>query len=191
MVTKRNRKTGPQRAAKQQTASNLVALKKELDQYRQVFGKIDDFVNLIHQQETEILDAAAAYNEAKAKYEQAKQDLADAREARDGSKHSLFKFLQPGAMKILPLFDRMDPADEEKHGAHADEWRQEPISAMRLSLVATNLLTAADVMFVGQLQDRVQDDPDAWWEKIDGLTAPVAMAIADQLNEFINDRTAE
>jgi hypothetical protein len=89
----------------------------------------------------------------------------------------------------MPLFDRMEPADEEKHGAHSEEWRKEPVSALRLSLIASNLLAAADVLFVGQLQDRVQRRPDDWSDEIEGLTAPMAAAIADKLNDFIAERT--
>lgn len=178
--------------AKRKTkTADVATLQKIVDQYDEVFGEVAHFIDLIHRQEAEIVEATAAMHAAKAEYDRTKEELAEARDARDGTKHSLYMFLKPGPSEILPLFDRMDPADEEKHGAHADEWRKEPISALRLSLIATNLLTAADVMFVGQLQDRLQDAPDDWWEKIDGLTAPVAMAIADQLNEFINDRTGK
>ena len=173
------------------TTNNLATLKKQLAQYEEVFGEVQHFTDLIHQQDAEVVEAHAAMLEAKAKYEDAKSSLAECRDARDGTKHALFMFLKPGPAEILPLFDRMEPADEEKHGAHSDEWRKEPISALRLSLIATNLLTAADVMFVGQLQDRMQDSPDDWWEKIEGLSQAVAMAIADQLTEFINDRTGK
>lgn len=162
-----------------------------LDQYEQVFGEVAHFIELIARQETEITEKQQTSYEAKEKFERAKSELSEAREARDGTKHALFMFLKPGPAEILPLFDRMDPADEEKHGAHSAEWRTEPISALRLSLVATNLLTAADVLFVGQLQDRVQEKPDDWWESIDGLTPPLAAAIGDRLNDFIAEHTKE
>jgi hypothetical protein len=156
-----------------------------------VFGEVEHFIALIARQDVEIGEAQQANYKAKEGYERTKSDLAAAREARDGTKHALFMFLRPGPAEIMPLFDRMEPADEEKHGANADEWRKEPISALRLSLVATNLLTAADVIFVGQLKDRVQEKPDDWWESIEGLTAPMALAIGDRLNDFVAEHTGK
>jgi len=164
-------------------------LTKLVEQYEQVFGEVAHFIELINRQEAEISKSQEFTYKAKERYESAKRELATARDARDGTKHALFMFLRPGPAEILPLFDRMDPADEEKHGAHAEDWRKEPVSALRLSLVATNLLTAADVIFVGQLQDRVQAQPADWWAAIDGLTEPVALAIGDKLNDFIAERT--
>jgi len=171
--------------------TDVATLQKLLAQYEEVFGEVGHFIELIKSQETDILAASLAANEAKAKYEEAKDELQAARESRDGTKHALFMFLRPGPSEILPLFDRMEPADEDKHGVHSDEWRKEPISALRLSLLATNLLTAADVMFVGQLQDRILASSDEWYLKIDGLTYPVAMAVADRLNDFVNERTTK
>lgn len=167
------------------------SVKKLLAQYEQTFGEVSHFIELICRQELEIGEKQQVVYATKEKYESAKSDLADARDARDGTKHALFMFLKPGPTKILPLFDRMEPANEEKHGAHSDEWRKEPISAMRLSIVATTLLTAADIIFVGQLQDRVQAKPGDWWESIEGLTAPMGMAIGDRLNDFITEHTSK
>jgi len=167
------------------------ALEKLIDQYEQVFGEVAQFIELIGRQEAEISERQQVVYETKDRFEDAKRELSAAQDARDGTKHALFIFLKPGPAEILPLFDRMEPADEEKHGAHSDEWRKEPISALRLSLVATNLLTAADVLFVGQLQDRVQAAADDWWEKIEGFTNPIALAIADRLNDFIAERTSK
>lgn len=182
-----------QKAAKKRTKrpTDPETLGKLLDQYEQVFGEVEHFVELIARQDSEIGEAQAAMYAAKEKYETARDELTQARESRDGTKHALFMFLKPGPSEILPLFDRMEPADEEKHGAHSDEWRKEPVAALRLSLIATNLLAAADVLFVGQLQDRVQAKPDAWHEQIEGLTAPMAAAVADKLNDFIAERTGK
>jgi len=166
-------------------------LQKLLDQYEEVFGEVAHFIDLIARQETEIGEIQTETFEAKEKYDSLREQLSQAREARDGTKHALFMFLKPGPTEIMPLFDRMEPADEEKHGANADEWRKDPISALRLSLVATNFLTAADVLFVGQLQDRVQAKPDDWHELIEGITPPMAAAIVDRLNDFIAERTGE
>jgi hypothetical protein len=165
-------------------------VQKLLAQYEQVFGEVSHFIDLIGRQEAEIAEKQQVVYATKEKYESAKSDLAEARDSRDGTKHALFVFLKPGPVKILPLFDRMEKADEKKHGAHSDEWRKEPVSAMRLSLIATSVLTAAEIIFVGQLQDRVQARPADWWDQIDGLTAPMGLAIGDRLNDFIKERTA-
>lgn len=170
--------------------TDVEKLQKRVDAYEEVFGEVQHFIDLIARQESEISEAHAAMLEAKATYDKRREDLSAAQDSRDGTKHALFMFLRPGPAEILPLFDRMEEADEERHGTNADEWRREPISALRLSLAATNFLTAADVIFVGQLQDRVMADPHAWWESIDGLGAPVAAAIVDRLNDFISERTA-
>jgi hypothetical protein len=166
-----------------------------VEQYEQVFDEVQHFIDLIHTQEADVAEASAAMHAAKDTYDQSKVDLTSARDARDGTKHSLFVYLKPGPSEILPLFDRMDPADEKKHGEGSKEWRKEPISALTLSLVATEVLTAADIVFVGQLQDRIQAEQPAaesgaeWWEAIEGLTAPVAAAIADRLNDFITEHS--
>ncbi len=173
---------------KAKKSADVESLQKQLDAYEEVFGEVQHFTDLIAKQEIEIKEAQVAMLDAKAAYDAAREALNEANEARDGTKHALFMFLKPGPAEILPLFDRMEEADENKHGSRADEWRREPISALRLSLIATNLLTAADVIFVGQLQDRILAAPDEWWESIESLTLPIAMAIADRLNEFINER---
>lgn len=177
------------RGKKPQPANDVETLHKQLAAYESVFDEVQHFVDLISDQEAELARARTAMYEAKEVYDQAKAEVAHATEARDGTKHTLFVYLRPGPLEILPLFDRMEPPDEAKHGAHSDQWRKEPISALRLSLVATNLLTAADLIFVGQLQDRMQERPGDWWEQIEGLTAPVAFAIGDRMSEFINERT--
>jgi hypothetical protein len=176
---------------KTKRTSDVATLQKQLDAYEVVFDEVQKFIDLINEQDAEIAEATAAMLKAKEKYEAAKHDVSVVKDARDGTKHLLFAYLRPGPSEILPLFDRMEEADEQRHGAHADEWRKEPISALRLSLVATNLLTAADVIFVGQLQDRVQADGEKWWEKIEGLTQPVAAAIVDRLIDFIHERSGD
>lgn len=85
----------------------------------------------------------------------------------------------------------MDPAVEEVHGINSDQWRLEPIAALRLSLPAQMALNDADIMLVGQLQDRVLKSPEAWWESISGLNFGMAAAICDLLNDFINERSTQ
>jgi hypothetical protein len=171
----------------QKSSADQSRLEKLVGQYEAVFAEVQHFVDMIARQDAEIAEATVVTLTARAEYDRAKANLSEIREARDGTKHTLFMFLRPGPAEILPLFDRMQPADEAKHGEGSTEWRKEPISALRLSLVATNLLTAADVIFVGQLQDRIQEAGDGWWEKIESLTAPVAAAIVDRLNDFVKE----
>lgn len=166
-------------------------LQRIVAQYEQVFEEVEHFIGLINRQEEEIRSAQEVVYRTKEKYEAARDELAAAREARDGTKHALFMFLRPGPAEILPLFDRMEKPDEGKHGANATEWRKEPVSALRLSLESTNFLTAADVILVGQLQDRVLAKPGNWWEEIVGLTAPKAAAIADRLSDFIAEHSGK
>jgi hypothetical protein len=195
MATKKKPAKPPAKRPRRKKTSDPEELQALVDQYEQVFGEVEHFIELIHTQEAEIGEATTAMLEKKQAYEAARDELSASREARDGTKHALFMFLKPGPAEILPLFDRMEPADEKEHGKGSSEWRKEPISALRLSLIATNLLTAADIIFVGQLQDRIQADNDAfdgdpaWWEKVEGLDAPKAAAIADRLNEFVTEHT--
>lgn len=178
MAKRKTTAAAAEKTSPRQASSDIETLRKQLAAYQQVFDEVEMFTDLVRRQDDEVATANEAMLAAKAAYE-----------ARDGTKHSLFVFLRPGPMEILPLFDRMAPADEAKHGAHSEEWRKEPLSALRLSLVATGFLTAADVIFVGQLQDRVQDEPEDWWCAIDGLNSATAAAIADRLNDFIFERS--
>jgi hypothetical protein len=189
MAKRKTTAAAAEKTSPRQASSDIETLRKQLAAYQQVFDEVEMFTDLVRRQDDEVATANEAMLAAKAAYEDAKLQLHTAREARDGTKHSLFVFLRPGPMEILPLFDRMAPADEAKHGAHSEEWRKEPLSALRLSLVATGFLTAADVIFVGQLQDRVQDEPEDWWCAIDGLNSATAAAIADRLNDFIFERS--
>ena len=189
MTKKPERKKQPRKRKSEIT--DVAELQKRVAAYEDLFDDVQHFTDLINRQETDIYAADEDVSKAKAVYDRAKDKLAAAKEARDGTKHALFMFLRPGPAEILPLFDRMEEADEEKHGAHSEEWRKEPVSALKLSFAATNILTAADIIFVGQLQDRIQADANGWWEKIENLNASVAAAITDRLNEFIAERTSK
>jgi hypothetical protein len=176
---------------KSDTADDIDNLKRRLAMYEGLFEEIERFTDLLDEQEREIAELAGEMATAKQEYEDRRDDLNSAREARDGTEHALFMFLRPGPGQIMPLFDRMDPADDDKHGTHSSEWRKEPIATLRLSLPACTALATADILFVGQLQDRVQADSREWWTKVDGLTNPMAQAIADKLNDFINEQVSK
>ncbi len=161
-----------------------------LERYHDVFEEIHRFVELIHSNDEELKEAEAKLTEAKLAYEAAKQVVAEIRDLREGAKHGLFRYLAPSdGGEVLPLFDRMEPPDEEKHGVNANEWRQEPIAALRLSLPAQMALTDGEILLVGQLQDRVLAKPDDWWKDISGLNFGIACAVVDRLNDFINERS--
>ncbi len=184
MIQKAPKKESPKRAAKKPTVDELLAV---IAKYEAKFEEIDSFLRFVGIERDELRVKSRQLADAKEAYESAKAEVNALRDSIAGAKDSLFQLLEPGVMEFMPLFDKMEPADPEKHGESADQWRRDPISALRLSAHAAGLLIDADVIVIGQLQDRVLDKPQDWWESIDGLTASVAAAIADKLNDFIYD----
>lgn len=160
-----------------------------LSSYEHVFDEIRRFTGVISDTDDELTAAEEAAAAAKATYEAAKKIVTDIRDLQEGARLGLIRYLTPASGEVLPLFDRMEPADEVKHGLNSDQWRLEPISALRLSLPAQMALTKAEVMLVGQLQDRVLATGRDWWESIDGLNFGMSAAIEDLLHEFINERS--
>ncbi len=67
---------------------------------------------------------------------------------------------------------------------NAANWRELPLSSLRLSPASTSLLYKAEILFIGQLQDLVLANPEDWWTCITGLRGPIAAAIADKLADF-------
>lgn len=160
-----------------------------IHRYEEILDQISRFTRAIAGQEEAITQARFAVAEAKENFEDKKKKLQELESVRDGVKDTLFAFLSPESGEILPLFDTMKPADEEKHGKNSSDWRKEPIAVLQLSLLSLKALTEADIVMVGQLQDRVIEGDTKWWDKIDGLTPGSAAAIVDRLNDFIFDRT--
>jgi len=78
----------------------------------------------------------------------------------------------------------MAKAEPKKHGTNAAKWRELPLSELKLSPMSTSLLYEAEILFIGQLQDKILAEPETWWEFIPGLTASIAAAIADKLSDF-------
>jgi len=174
------------------TVKKISDPEEALARYEEVFQEIARFVAVIESSVEELTEAEAEVAEAKAAYEAARDEVNRIKELRDGAKHGLFRYLAPrNGGEILPLFDRMEKADEERHGENSTEWRKEPIAALKLSLPSLVALNEADIMFVGQLQDSVLNDPEEWWHAIPGLTFGQSAAIVDRLNEFIADRTSK
>lgn len=160
-----------------------------LRRYEQIFENITCFTDAIANSEEAISKARDKVNEAKSRLDEAKSQLADLESIQDGNKLALYRYLHPKTGEIMPLFDRMAPADEEVHGLNSDEWRKEPIAALKLSLPSLKTLTDSDIVLVGQLQDIVLANRETWWEKLEGLSLGAASAIVDRLNDFIFERT--
>lgn len=180
------------RPPRRKTSPQQSEVEKTLARYESLVDQIRGYTDLIREYREELTDAAREVAATKAAYEDAKQRQKDIREVIDGAEASLVHYLMPAdGGDILPLFDRMEPADDETHGANSQAWRQEPIAALRLSLLASKSLTTAEIMLVGQLQDRILGDPARWWEKVEGLTYEIAIAVQDKLADFINDRSTE
>lgn len=174
-------------AKKKSTTKQLSpeAAQAALDKYESMFAEIDEFLQFVHRERDELKEADARVAATKSEYDAAKAEATALRDTISGAKDALFKLLEPGVMKFMPLFDRMEPADKELHGEHADEWRRDPISALRLSPNAAAFLIDADIILVGQLQDRVLANPFEWHDSVPGLTLGIAAAIKDRLNDYI------
>lgn len=149
-------------------------------------AKIDEFATLLRDQQDRIGKLEHAANLAKVAYEAARDDVREAKDYEHQTIALLLKFIKPGSIDIMPLFDRMEPTKKE-HGANATEWRKEPLTALNLSALAMRALIAADVVLVGQLQDRVLSGQE-WWKGIEGITDAMSQAIESKLHEFIEGK---
>lgn len=175
---------------KKPTKSDKQSPDDVLKRYEEIFENITCFMDAIDNSKTEIDTAREAVSLAKDKYDDAKTELKKLEDIQEGNRHALEGYLHPKNGQIMPLFDRMEPADEKVHGVNSDEWRKEPVAALKLSLLSIKALTDFDIVLVGQLQDLVLADSYDWWAKVPGLTLGSSAAIVDRLNEFINDRTS-
>jgi hypothetical protein len=150
-------------------------------------AEIDRFAGMLRTQQEHIRDLEKDAVVAKNVYEEAREALREAKEVEHGTVSLLLKFIRPGSIDVLPLFDTMEPAEEEVHGANAEEWRKEPIVVLELSAAALRVLVDADIVLVGQLQDRILKGED-WAADLAGLTGGMAQAIEAKLQAFIDDR---
>lgn len=171
------------RARKAQTSE--AKLRSQIERYEAFFSEIDSFIDFVKSDRVRLEGAVLREAQAKEAYHTAKNEVRDLRDSINGAKDALFRLVEPGVLEFMPLFDRMEPADPEKHGERSNEWRKDPIAALRLSVIATKALVDSDIVCVGQLQDLVLNNGDSWWEEIEGLTAAVAAAIVDKLNDFV------
>ena len=87
--------------------TSKLTVEKENQIYKGVFDEITRFTSLIARQEKEIQEAENRVAEIKVEFENAKDDLRELQQARDGSKHGLYRFLAPLKGEFMPLFDRI------------------------------------------------------------------------------------
>jgi hypothetical protein len=154
---------------------------------RRYIAEIDRFAGMLNTQQETIREREKEVAIAKTVYEEARESLAEARSIEHSTVSLLLKFIRPGSIDVLPLFDQMETAEEEVHGLNADEWRKEPVVVLDLSSVALRALIDADIVLVGQLQDRILKGED-WAESLEGINEGMAQAIEAKLQEFIKER---
>jgi len=150
-------------------------------------AEIDKFAGLLRKQQDLIKDLEKDVAVARNVYEEARDALREAKEYEHGTVSLLLKFIRPGSIEVMPLFDTMDEAAEEIHGHNADEWRKEPVVALDLSAAAMRALIDADIVLVGQLQDRILKGDD-WAAGLEGINEGMAQAIEAKLQQFIDQR---
>lgn len=152
-------------------------------------AEIDRFATMLRDQQDLIVRLTEDADHKKAAFERARDAVREAKEIEHNTVSLLLKFVRPGSIEIMPLFDQMEPADEEVHGENSTEWRKEPISALNLSAMAMRALIDADIVLVGQLQDRVLKGPE--WAAELGIAEGIGQAIEAKLAEFIEERTGK
>lgn len=150
-------------------------------------AEIDRFAGMLRKQQDGIRDLEKEVAVARTVYEEAREQLREAKEIEHGTVTLLLKFVRPGSIEVMPLFDTMEPAEEEVHGLNADEWRKEPVVVLDLSAVALRALIEANIVLVGQLQDRILKG-EGWAADIEGINDGMAEAIQAKLQTFIEER---
>lgn len=148
-------------------------------------SEIDRFAEMLSDQQRNIRELEEELAIARTKYDEAKQAVKEQKDVEHATVSLLLKFIRPGSIEILPLFDTMEPADEEIHGVNASEWRNESIARLGLSAAALRALIDAEIVLVGQLQDRIVARPSTWMVEIEGLNDGMAQAIEAKLDQFV------
>ena len=151
-------------------------------------AEIDRFAGMLRTQQETIRDHEKEVAVAKSVYEEARESLREAKDIEHSTVSLLLRFIRPGSIDVLPLFDQMEPAEEQVHGLHCVEWRREPIVVLDLSAAALRALIDADIVLVGQLQDRILMGA-AWPVAVAGINEGMAQAIEAKLQQFIDERT--
>lgn len=165
-------------------ADQLAAARAELATVNRFLEKVQQFSNVVGDAKAELRELQDEEREVAEKLAELRDRIKQVKQSIDCASDGMLALIEPGPMKFMPLFDQMEKASPTKHGTNSGKWRELPLTSLKLSPVSTSLLYEAEILFIGQLQDRIMDDPEKWWEFIPGLTAPVAAAIADKLADF-------
>ena len=184
-ATKPKDQRGPQtQTGGKSVQEDLERVKAELATVNRFLEKVQTFSTFVSEAKTELRDLKAEEREVADNLADIRDRIKSLKEAIDSSSDGMLALIEPGPAVFMPLFDQMEKASPTKHGTNAGKWREMSVSSLRLSPVATSLLYDAEILFIGQLQDRVLDDPADWWKEITGLTVSIAAAIADKLADF-------
>lgn len=172
-------------------ASELEDARQELATMQRFLDRIQHFSEIVAQAKDSLKRLQAEEADLKEELSKVRDDIKSVKELISGSNDGIIKLIEPGPMAFMPLFDQMEKADPKTHGKNAAKWREEPVSVLRLSPTSTELLYAAEILFIGQLQDRILEDPQEWWKSVEGLTLSIAAAIADKLSDFASKGGAQ
>lgn len=126
-------------AAAEQSGADVSNENEELEFHRKVMHQISVMNGEIALANSNIDVCEDEVEAAELAYDSAKQRLKEAKSQRDGAERTLLRFLNPSGGEFHPLFDKMQAPDEDVHGKGCKKWRQEPISALKLSLTAVAL----------------------------------------------------
>ena len=171
-------------AGSEDIANELEDARAELAVMQRFLDKIQHFSEVVAQAKDSLKRLQAQEADKKEELSKIRDDIKSAKELISGSNDGMIKLIEPGPMAFMPLFDQMEKADPKTHGKNAAKWREEPVSVLRLSPTSTELLYAAEILFIGQLQDRILENPQEWWKSVEGLNLSIAAAIADKLSDF-------
>jgi hypothetical protein len=169
----------------------MATMTKKIDKseaMEKYIAEIDRFATMLRDQQDEIERLAKDAALKKQRYEDAKEAVREARDFEHETVALLLKFITPGSIDTMPLFDTMEPANEEVQGKNSTEWRKEPITSLNLSAAAMRALIGADIVLVGQLQDAVIKGAD-WHSDFEEINDGMAQAIEAKLHQFIEERT--
>lgn len=178
------RKSESQLSEIDRLALELSDAKGELALLNRFLEKIQSFSTIVGEAKKELKRLKEEERDLAEQLKELRSDIKSVEGLIDCSNTGMLSLIEPGPQEFLPLFDKMEKADQEVHGKNAGTWREQPLSMLKLSPASTALLYEAEILFIGQLQDRIIQDPDTWWSFIEGLTLPIAAAIADKLEAF-------
>lgn len=178
----------PAKTDKPVATEKVATSEKKVALMQRYIGEVDRFASLLRETQDAIAERGKELALAKDQYEVAKDAMREAKDIEHNTVALLLKFIVPGSCDILPLFDTLEDADEELHGKNSLEWRSEPVAVLKLSAAALRALIDADIVLVGQLQDRMLASPDEWSKPLE-ISVGMAEAIAAKLHEFVLEKS--